>query len=491
MRLEWNPQVSFADYFYTTVEDILKYRSVFREEITYFVPYGGRGSGKTFTFADAVVIEGTLRKVRILVTRELQLSIEESIKAEIEAAIVERGLEHFYTIQKTVIIGKNGTRFIFKGLKNNIGSLKSISDVDIVLCEESENISNNSWTKFLPSIRPRDKVTRGGEEIVIVIYNPDDELDDTHQRFVVNPPARCVSRLINWRDNKYFPANLERQRQDCKRLRPPDEYENVWEGKCKGGDDNQIIQLEWIKAARFASRNPDFVKTGSRRFAYDPAGQGKDSNAGVAKDGNIINYIDEWLRSKDLRVATKRAFNAALGFGAEQFSYDTCGGYGDGVSVFVDDIMAQHRIEFAQEYNIHADVIKIHPFDAGAGVINPDKKIPGTKKTWGEQYGNAKAQAQAVTANLLYTTYRFIVNGDRDMKPDELLSIDIDDDDVFNKLCKELKTPLWVKSNVNSKKVVESKEDMEKRTGLKSPNIGDAIHMVNAPTKAVFIPTAG
>ena len=137
-----------------------------------------------------------IRPVRILVTREIQDSIEESIKAEIEAAIDSRGLNHFFEIQKTCIIGANGSRFIFKGLKNNIKNLKSIADVDIVLCEESENITKLSWDKLLPSIRPRDQVTRGGAPIIIVIFNPDDEQDDTCLLYTSpSPRDRTRSRM--------------------------------------------------------------------------------------------------------------------------------------------------------------------------------------------------------------------------------------------------------------------------------------------------------
>ena len=187
--LDWKPQEAFTDFFHTKAEDILKKRTVFKEELTYFVPYGGRGSAKSFTFIDACVIESSIRPVRILCTREIQLSIDESVKAEIEAAIVDRGLSHFFNITEKQIVGLNGSKFIFKGIKNNIKNIKSISDVDIVLCEESENVSKDSWDKLLPSIRPRKPF--GGRKqrpIIIVIFNPDDELDDTYQRFIVNPP---------------------------------------------------------------------------------------------------------------------------------------------------------------------------------------------------------------------------------------------------------------------------------------------------------------
>ena len=117
MNLDWFPQESFADFFLTDAEDILRHRSVFNPYHEYFIAYGGRGSGKTFSFADAVVVEASLRPVRVLVTREIQDSIEESIKAELEAAIDKRGLGGFFDVQNTVIKVLNGSRFIFKGLK--------------------------------------------------------------------------------------------------------------------------------------------------------------------------------------------------------------------------------------------------------------------------------------------------------------------------------------------------------------------------------------
>jgi len=62
-------------------------------------------------------------------------------------------------------------------------------------------------------------------------------------------------------------------------------------------------------------------------------------------------------------------------------------------------------------------------------------------------------------------------------------SIDIEDDELFNKVILELSTPLWVKSATNSKKKVEDKKAMFKRTGLPSPNLADSLHMLSAPQK--------
>lgn len=475
--LDWKPQEAFEDFFYTSSEDILNRRTVFKEELTYFVPYGGRGSAKSFTFIDACVIEASIRPVRILCTREIQLSIDESVKAEIEAAIIDRGLSHFFRVTEKQIVGLNGSKFIFKGIKNNIKNIKSISDVDIVLCEESENISKNSWDKLLPSIRPRKSF--GGRKkrpIIIVIFNPDDELDDTYQRFIVNPPPRSCVKLINWRNNKYFPENLEEMRKHSLKTRPKKDHEHDWEGKPKSSAEDVIIDREWVRAARFASKHPEFIHKGKKVVAYDPAGQGRDNNAQVFADGNIIKSIDEWVRSDDLREATKRAFNPVIRLNADVFVFDACGGWGDGVSVFIEDEKESFELELQ-----HTIDIEIYPFDAGSSVVNPNERIPGTDNTWKDMYFNAKGQAHAVSAQKLYNTFRFIKLGERDISPEDMISIDIEDNELFNKLVKELSSPIWVKSASNSKKRVESKKDMEKRTGQPSPNIGDGFHMCYAP----------
>lgn len=472
MNLNWAPQEAFVDFFEMDPQKVMTNRSLFNSAYSYFVAYGGRGSGKTFTFSDAVVLEGTLRPIRILITREIQNSIAESIKSEIENVIEARGLSgSFYTIKKDYIVGANGTRFMFKGLKNNITSIKSISDVDVVLCEESENVSKKSWDVFLPSIRPRS----GRPPIVIVIFNPNDELDDTWTRFMVSPPPRTISRLINWKDNAFFPDYLNELRLECLKTRPRKEYDNIWEGVPVGNYDNCIINRDWIRAARFASRQEGFIKTGKKVVGYDPAGQGRDYHAVVVMDGNVLVSVDEWPLSDDLRKGTRRAMESARTYNADKFSYDECGGYGDGVSVFVNDIVNGRDPDAAPVE------IDVSPFNAGAPVVDPDDKIPGTDKTNAETYVNLKAQTHGITAQRLYNTYRFVVLKES-VDPKDMLSIDIANDEVFTKLVRELSAPLWVRSAVNGKLKVESKDAMEKRTGQVSPNIADALHMTQAPT---------
>ena len=480
-KLIWKPQKAFKPYF-NTANEIKKYRSVFKDGYRYFVSQGGRGSGKTFTFADAIIVEASLRPIRCLITREFQNSLKESIKGELEDAIHNRGLDGFFQILDTEIRGLNGSKLMFKGIRNNINNLKSISDVDLCCVEEAANVPADSWQKLLPSLRPKS----GRPPIVIVIYNPESELDDTHQRWWVNPPDKCVSLQINYYDNEFFPAFLDEQRLNDKKQLPLKQYKHIWEGVPLGSDDNVIISLDWIKAARFASATEGWKVTGKKTVGYDPSGEGKDYNASVFMDGNCITQIDEWLKSHDLREASERAFGMAVENNAKFFVWDDCGGLGNGVSVFVNDakikvkqsLISDGQNARARDFN----KLVLHAFNAGNAVHRPDSRISGTKKTNGEIYTNLKAQVWGEVSQRFYNTYRYVILGERDISPSDMISIDVEDDQMFNKLAKELSSPIWVKSETNSKKKVESKDKMEKRTGQPSPNIADAIVMTMTPT---------
>ena len=478
--LHFSPQKIFAPAYNLDPKVIMAQRSFFNPDYDYFVDEGGRGGGKTVDKIKAVVLESTIRKVRVLVTREYLGSIAESTKAEIEECISDLNLDHFFRITEKQIVAVNGSKFMFKGLKNNINNIKSIAAVDIVLVEEAEGVSEICWDKLLPSIRPK-----SGKMIVIVIFNPDSELDATWQQWKVNTPDRTLITITNYMDNKYFPAHLERLRlTDLKNL-PKRRYDKKWLGKPTGAEGDIIIDEAWLRAARFASNHEDWVKVGPKVVAYDPAGQGKDNHAVTYADGNCVKEVDEWPLSPDLRVATNRALSMARKYEADEFTYDECGGFGDGVSVFAKDNIEGVSVD-EDGVNFECIDIKVTPFNAGDSIEKPEdwddgKKIKGTEKTPYEIYCNQKAHAHGVVAQQLYNTYRFIELGERGIDFNDMLSLDIECDAVWKKIMREMSTALWVKSEANSKKKVESKEAMKKRTGQESPNINDAIIMLRAP----------
>lgn len=201
-------------------------RFLLAKKARYKVARGGRGSAKSWSFARALVLLAHLREVRVLCAREIQLSIKQSVHQLLKDQIELLGLQDFFTVYETTIRGLNGSRFDFSGLSGlTIDQIKSFEGYDYCWVEEGQTISKRSWDILVPTIR------KEGSEIWIS-YNPELETDPTHKRFTINPPQDCINVLINWRDNPWFPAVLEKERLHCKAT-DPDNYDHIWEGQCK------------------------------------------------------------------------------------------------------------------------------------------------------------------------------------------------------------------------------------------------------------------
>jgi phage terminase large subunit len=193
----------------------------------YKVVRGGRGSGKSWGFARALLLLGAKKPLRILCTREVQKSIQQSVYQLLKDQIAALGLGSFYDVLSTEIRGKNGTQFFFSGLSDmTADSLKSFEGVDVCWVEEAQSVTKSSWDILIPTIRKESSE-------IWVSFNPQLESDETFRRFVVNPPPDCVSLEMNYSDNRKFPSVLEAERKHAKASMKPEEYAHIWEGKCK------------------------------------------------------------------------------------------------------------------------------------------------------------------------------------------------------------------------------------------------------------------
>ena len=191
------------------------------------VARGGRGSGKSWGFARALILRCAQSQTRVLCTREIQKSIQQSVHQLLSDQIEAMGLGGVFEVLQTEIRGPHGSCFYFSGLSDvTATALKSFEGVDICWCEEAQAISAKSWKTLIPTIR------KEGSEIWVT-YNPELETDPTHEMFVTSPPPDCVSVLMNYSDNPYFPKVLEEARLHAQATMKPADYAHVWEGRCK------------------------------------------------------------------------------------------------------------------------------------------------------------------------------------------------------------------------------------------------------------------
>lgn len=223
----------------------------------YRVYYGGRGSGKSWQIARALLLHGVTQPIRVLCAREYQTSIRDSVHRVLADQIDRLGLASAYEVQESVIKGANGTEFIFKGLRRDIAQVKSTEGIAVCWVEEAEAVSEHSWSVLIPTIRAP------GSEIW-VSFNPASATDPTYRRFVTTPPDNAIVRHVSYSDNPYLPDVLRAEAEALLRA-DPEAYAHVWGGQPWTRSDTQVLAGK-VQVQEFA---PDLSTWGAPLFGAD------------------------------------------------------------------------------------------------------------------------------------------------------------------------------------------------------------------------------
>lgn len=288
-----------------------------RGSVRYRALHGGRGSGKSRSAATIAAIWGYTEKLRILCARELQVSIKESFHAELKAAIeAHPWLAAHYDVGVDYLRGKNGTEFIFRGLRHNAPSIKSLSGIDLTIVEEAEDVPEESWLALEAT------VFRQPSSELWALWNPRRKGSPVDNRFRQNPPENALIAQINWRDNEFFPEGLDELRQREKERLDPGVYEHVWEGAYAAAAEGAYYARDLAEARRegrigLAPRDPLMEV----RAYWDIGGTGARADATaiwlVQFVGPELRWLDyyeasgqplashvEWLRSRGYPIRT-------------------------------------------------------------------------------------------------------------------------------------------------------------------------------------------
>jgi hypothetical protein len=188
--------------------------------------YGGRGAGGSWNIARYLLMRSMESKCRILCTREIQRSIQESVHAVLKGQIELLGLSSIYTVlDQSITCNVTGSEFLFMGLFRNVDKIKSLEGIKYCYCEEANNITDESIDLLQPTIR------EAGSQI-IYRWNTGYPDDPIWARYVANTPIDCVAVRTDYRDNPYFNETLDKQRLADLAYRPT-EYKNIWLGELK------------------------------------------------------------------------------------------------------------------------------------------------------------------------------------------------------------------------------------------------------------------
>jgi phage terminase large subunit len=191
--------------------------------------FGGRGSAKTRTFAKMSAIRAYMwakagREGIILCGRQFMNSLADSSLEEVKAAIRSEAwlAPHFDVGEKYIKTIDGRISYTFSGLDRSIDSIKSKARILLGWVDEAEPVTEEGWQILIPTLREVDSE-------LWVTWNPKRKSAAVESRFRASQDPRFKVIQMNYMDNPWFPAKLERDRQRDLAERP-DQYGHIWEG---------------------------------------------------------------------------------------------------------------------------------------------------------------------------------------------------------------------------------------------------------------------
>lgn len=284
--------------------------------------WGGRGSGKSHFFAEAMIERALMIPGhRGVCIREVQKTLKDSSKRLIEDKLQALGLgerDGFKAFSDLIATPGDGI-IVFQGMQDsNAESIKSLEGFMTAWTEEAQTLSARSLQLLRPTIRAPDSelwfswnARRKSDPVDMMFRGP-------------AAPTGSVVVLANWRDNPYFPAVLEQERLDCMRLEP-DQYGHIWEGEYAG----ILVGAYYAKSINVAKQERRIGRVAADpllplQVAVDIGGTGARADAFsmwvyqvVGREVRVLDYYEaqgqpfathlEWLRDPARRYTPNRA----------------------------------------------------------------------------------------------------------------------------------------------------------------------------------------
>jgi phage terminase large subunit-like protein len=282
------------------------------EEARYKGAWGGRGSGKSHFFAELAVERCIMRPAtRIVCVREVQKSLRESVKLLIEDKITALAVPGFRALHdRTETPG--GGLILYQGMQDHTAeSIKSLEGFDVAYVEEAQTLTSRSLEMLRPTIR------KPGSELWFS-WNPRHASDPIDQLLRGSePPPHALVVRVDYRDNPFFPAVLEEERQ-YDQLHRRERYAHVWLGEYEP----MAVGAIWDRLVLHQGRRAEAPPLERIVVAVDPAVSaeaGSDEHgivcAGIGEDGRGYVLDDVSMRGSpkqwaDRTIATYDRYDA-------------------------------------------------------------------------------------------------------------------------------------------------------------------------------------
>lgn len=226
--------------------------------------HGGRGSAKSWFFADLLIEAHMLnQELRSVCIREVQKSLDQSVKRLLEDRIQHHGVAGYFRVLNTHIeTGREG-RILFQGMQNHTAeSIKSLEGYGRAWVEEAQSLSQRSLDLLRPTIRlPQSEIWFS--------WNPSQPKDpvDIFLRGPSSPPDAVVVKAT-YRDNPWFGEPLQSE-MELDRARDYEKYEHVWLGEYERHSEARVFRNYTVREFETPAR-AQFYLGADWGFSIDP-----------------------------------------------------------------------------------------------------------------------------------------------------------------------------------------------------------------------------
>ncbi len=253
-----------AEYLRLYRNQVVPCLEVFRGPGPYKITEGGRGSGKSWSIASLLIQELSVNTHRLLCCREIQKSLAES-SYRLLVDTIQRLHISGWTVTKETLEHENGSRIIFRGLKDlRAGNaIKSLEGFTRVWLEEAQTISAESLQMLLPTIR-------ADNSEIYACYNPNTEEDPIN---ILKTRKGAVVVKCNWCDNPWFTKRLQDEMEADFKYNPS-MAEHIWNGEYLSQADNSVMS----RIAVHEAMEREVDNEGDYQIAVDVARYGSDSS---------------------------------------------------------------------------------------------------------------------------------------------------------------------------------------------------------------------
>ena len=253
-----------------TIKIAEKFRPLLTEHYRYKLYYGGRAGGKSYAFADCLLLLARQKKLFIACVREVQNSIKDSVYKLLKDRADYYKFDDFIFYEDRIENIVTGSKFVFKGLKDqNKQNIKSLEGVDICWCEESQAITKDSFEVLNPTIR------KAGSELWFSM-NRGNKNDDIWRAIAANPDDQTLIVKVNYYDRPFCPGEMKYLAEKCK-ADNLDDYMHIWEGEPISLGDYKLFNVKDVREAMIpkmdSSTSPlviglDIARAGSDKTVF-------------------------------------------------------------------------------------------------------------------------------------------------------------------------------------------------------------------------------